>query len=569
MKIVEIIDIEPSLLIPYPQNKIIYGDEPVDPSFVETIRQQGQLDLIVITQENVIISGHRRWLALLQLGMIAKCLVVIFGDKNEERLAHIEYNNFREKTTSQIYSEVTELRDILQSEAKVRQLIGLGHSDSVDELNSSQLEPGRTNEKLSEITGTKIDRLKKIVEMGDAAKTDEFVKKLKDIMNSGAKTVNAVYCNYRVYKISQSDDPKAKYASKLLNKIEKDEMSENQAFKKLKEYEKKPIAEADTSEEAEVKEGAEEVDPKKEKKYDSQIRGKYDVLLIDPLSTEENPEYILPSAANSIVFMMADSQNLFNELDQMSKWGYEYRSMCVLTPRKKPGRDPWFSINHTLILIGTRGHIVDPIKKDYSSVIEIKTSDNVIAKIYDMIEDFYPNAKWGHIREKKKNAYNREGWNVDDEDTSDGTGVALESDTQVADGSKNTTESINVPEKHKTESNSEDIEEIKDIKDSINPEEWCEIKVSKRVYDAYHKNTNFLDKLLFEGTYNKNAQITTKNSTLVNSTIKIIGSQLSLLNAKMMEYGAADLNEVIVRLMIASNNSHPMTRTRKKITGKS
>jgi ParB-like chromosome segregation protein Spo0J len=64
---IEIDNIYPEELIPHPTNKEIYKEEDVDLELVESIKENGQLEPLVIIEDGkdkLIISGHRRWLAL-------------------------------------------------------------------------------------------------------------------------------------------------------------------------------------------------------------------------------------------------------------------------------------------------------------------------------------------------------------------------------------------------------------------------------------------------------------------------------------------------------------------------
>lgn len=65
----KVVERDPKELHPHEVNVVLYGHEDVDPTLVDSIRKKGQLEPIVITKdaktgEEIIISGHRRWLAL-------------------------------------------------------------------------------------------------------------------------------------------------------------------------------------------------------------------------------------------------------------------------------------------------------------------------------------------------------------------------------------------------------------------------------------------------------------------------------------------------------------------------
>ncbi|HEY9831638.1 MAG TPA: ParB N-terminal domain-containing protein [Stenomitos sp.] len=59
--------VDPRLLRAHPRNSSIYGEEDVT-ELVELIRQSGWIKPLVITSSLSIISGHRRWKAVLELG---------------------------------------------------------------------------------------------------------------------------------------------------------------------------------------------------------------------------------------------------------------------------------------------------------------------------------------------------------------------------------------------------------------------------------------------------------------------------------------------------------------------
>ncbi len=60
--------VSPHILTPHPLNASIYGEnEDVSP-LVELIRESGWVKPLVVTIDYVIVSGHRRWKAVKQLG---------------------------------------------------------------------------------------------------------------------------------------------------------------------------------------------------------------------------------------------------------------------------------------------------------------------------------------------------------------------------------------------------------------------------------------------------------------------------------------------------------------------
>lgn len=110
----------PSQLMPHALNDRIYGDS-ADTELIESIKQKGILTPLTVTFDDRIISGHRRWRAALDLGIVS-VPVVIFGSEDELDIeeALIEANRQRVKTMEQIGREGPELRRI-QNERSSRQ----------------------------------------------------------------------------------------------------------------------------------------------------------------------------------------------------------------------------------------------------------------------------------------------------------------------------------------------------------------------------------------------------------------------------------------------------------------
>lgn len=104
-------------LKPHPKNTEIYGDTDdtadLDDAFIDSIREKGVLEPLVISDGKQIISGHRRWLAA-QAADVDRVPVrkSSFDDDLSEREALIEFNRQREKTPGQIVNEFEEMKQI-------------------------------------------------------------------------------------------------------------------------------------------------------------------------------------------------------------------------------------------------------------------------------------------------------------------------------------------------------------------------------------------------------------------------------------------------------------------------
>lgn len=101
--LVEIISID--LVQPHPKNNLIYskGFENLT-KLTKSIQKHGQLEPIVVTSKNVIISGHRRYNVLKNLGY--KTAFVRVRDFENEIEAIINFNVQREKRGEDIANEI-------------------------------------------------------------------------------------------------------------------------------------------------------------------------------------------------------------------------------------------------------------------------------------------------------------------------------------------------------------------------------------------------------------------------------------------------------------------------------
>ena len=92
-----------SLLKPHPINDKIYSNRSCE-DLEASISLNGLLEPLVITKENTIISGHRRWLACKNLNMDKVDVRVC--DFDDEKIALVELNRYRNKTATELLNEI-------------------------------------------------------------------------------------------------------------------------------------------------------------------------------------------------------------------------------------------------------------------------------------------------------------------------------------------------------------------------------------------------------------------------------------------------------------------------------
>lgn len=115
----------PQDLRPHPISVKLYGENHID-DLIESIREFGILTPLTITNDNKIISGHRRWRSALILELDTVPVdIKTYEDELAEKRGILEYNRQREKTFSQKMNEADLLKDIVAEEARQRALNNL------------------------------------------------------------------------------------------------------------------------------------------------------------------------------------------------------------------------------------------------------------------------------------------------------------------------------------------------------------------------------------------------------------------------------------------------------------
>jgi ParB-like chromosome segregation protein Spo0J len=121
----DVSEAKPDELEPHPKNAEIYGDtdgiSDTEDTFIESVREKGVLEPLVVTDGKKIISGHRRWLAA-QAADVDSVPIrkSTFDTEVAEREALIEFNRQREKTPGQIVNEFEEMLTIEKERAAKR-----------------------------------------------------------------------------------------------------------------------------------------------------------------------------------------------------------------------------------------------------------------------------------------------------------------------------------------------------------------------------------------------------------------------------------------------------------------
>lgn len=107
------VDVDINDLKPHPYNAEVYGKVELDEKFLKDTKQ-GIVEPIVITAENVIVSGHRRYAACVEHGFnVVACVLRtdLVADSHRCRYDLLLANSHRVKTNEQLVNEAKALAD--------------------------------------------------------------------------------------------------------------------------------------------------------------------------------------------------------------------------------------------------------------------------------------------------------------------------------------------------------------------------------------------------------------------------------------------------------------------------
>ena len=321
-----------SELDPHPKNQELYGDTTeLDDTFVDSIRQKGVLEPLVITQDKRVISGHRRLRAAQEVGVDnVPVRVSEFDSELAEREALIEFNRQREKTPGQIVNEFEEMLAIERGRARERKEANLKEGDE---------QPRRGNVSTSDEEGKARDKAAEKVNADVSGRTLEKGKTVKD-------------------KAESDDEPEEvrEAAREAWDGLQSGEESFNGAYTKVKEAEREVEQEPET----ETPELPEEtyralvIDPpwpvEKIGREERPDQGKYlDYPTMDLEDIRDLPVDELAADDGAHVYLWATHKHLPDAFEMLDAWGARFE--CLLTWNKPTGVAPFswqYNTEHVL-----------------------------------------------------------------------------------------------------------------------------------------------------------------------------------------------------------------------------
>ena len=245
-----------SELKPHPLNEEIYGENESIDELVATMRKSGIVTIMTITDDNVIIAGHRRWKSCKQLvaeGDKRFCEVNCEVKEFDNEWEKLEYlvidNNSRDKTMEQKAREAQLLIKVEKEKAEKRRLSNLKQNNisSTEVPEMAQREKGKTRDivakKLKMKSGHEVERAVKSVETID--KLTETGRKddaelIRDTLNNTSASTAADLSSH-IDELTEDEkqairDKKisaykavSKYATKRVPKVTDDMPDEKQA----------------------------------------------------------------------------------------------------------------------------------------------------------------------------------------------------------------------------------------------------------------------------------------------------------------------------------------------------
>ena len=205
----------------HPLNAQVFGeisaDNPIDAEFVESIRQRGVLQPLIISGNDLIISGHRRRQGAARAGLKEVPVIVRrdLTDDHDVNMAWFDANRDREKTTEQKARWFKSREEFLAKQAEKRMKSG-GNGDPAQNFTQ-----GRAAETAAKEVGMSRPTAKAAVAVVEAIDTatakgdQETAEKLRDTLNN--KSVSAA--KREADKVVRKPKPKRKKPSQPKGEI--------------------------------------------------------------------------------------------------------------------------------------------------------------------------------------------------------------------------------------------------------------------------------------------------------------------------------------------------------------
>jgi len=184
-------------LIPHPKNEEIYGYNEDVSDLVEKIQKSKQVHTLTVNSKGVVLAGHRRRKACMELGIKTVNVEVVDFDTPEEEIEFIVLNNHqRNKTNEQKAKEAKALKEVETPLANKRKLKNLKQNKDADVAVSPLRDTqGRSRDKVAKDVGLRsgreVDRAINAINKIDTLKDEgrvEDAELIRGVLNNGSIT---------------------------------------------------------------------------------------------------------------------------------------------------------------------------------------------------------------------------------------------------------------------------------------------------------------------------------------------------------------------------------------------
>jgi len=217
-------------LIPHPKNEEIYGHDEDISDLVETIRKSGQVHTLTVTPKGVILAGHRRRKACMELGIKEVNVEVVDLGSPEEEIRYLVLNNKqRDKTNEQKAKEAKALKEVESKLALERKSENGGDrksekykSEVPDSAHAILKKQGKARDAVAKNVGFRsgheVDRaiktINKIEELKEEGRTED-AELIRGALNNGRiSSAEELARNIDIVEIPDEDKPLIKSGKK-------------------------------------------------------------------------------------------------------------------------------------------------------------------------------------------------------------------------------------------------------------------------------------------------------------------------------------------------------------------
>lgn len=198
----EIIDRPTRSLKPHPLNQTIYNS--VDESSVEfnklvdSIKEKGILQPLIVKEDGTILSGHRRWFIACNLELDVVPCTLPPSDYDDRELL-IDYNRYRIKTISETMREAETLETVISEKAAANRR---GRGVTLESVGATEIDTLST---IAEHVGMKRSSLHMAKKVFEVAKTNANAARVMEKLDKGEITISRAY---EAVKVLVEEEPK-------------------------------------------------------------------------------------------------------------------------------------------------------------------------------------------------------------------------------------------------------------------------------------------------------------------------------------------------------------------------